>query len=36
MAIHNVQDNSLKRIFGDHTLFLDFLKDFINIREFAA
>ena len=31
MAIHNTADNSFKLIFGDHSLFSDFLKDFINI-----
>ena len=31
MAIHNATDNSFKLIFGDHRLFSDFLKDFINI-----
>ena len=31
MPIHNAADNSFKLIFGDHRLFSDFLKDFINI-----
>jgi len=31
MSIHNAADNSFKLIFGDHKLFSDFLKDFINI-----
>jgi hypothetical protein len=31
MAIHNASDNSFKLIFGNHRLFLDFLKDFIHI-----
>ena len=31
MAIHNAADNSFKLIFGNHTLFLDFLRDFIHI-----
>ena len=31
MPIHNAIDNSFKRIFDDHRLFADFLKDFIHI-----
>jgi len=31
MAIHNAADNGFKLIFGNHHLFLDFLKDFIHI-----
>ena len=31
MAIHNTADNSFKRIFDDHRLFVDFIKDFIHI-----
>ena len=31
MIIHNTADNSFKLIFGDHRLFSDFLRDFINI-----
>ena len=31
MPIHNAADNSFKLIFGDHRLFSDFLRDFINI-----
>jgi predicted transposase/invertase (TIGR01784 family) len=32
MTIHNARDNSFKMIFGDHRLFSEFLKDFINIE----
>ena len=31
MAIHNTADNSFKRIFDDHRLFADFIRDFIKI-----
>jgi predicted transposase/invertase (TIGR01784 family) len=31
MPAHNTIDNCFKRIFGDHRLFADFLKDFIHI-----
>ena len=31
MAIRNAVDNSFKLIFGNHSLFSDFLKDFIHI-----
>ena len=31
MAIHNTADNSFKRIFDDHRLFADFIRDFIRI-----
>ena len=31
MAIHNTADNSFKRIFDDHRLFVDFIRDFIKI-----
>ena len=31
MAIHNAADNSFKRIFDDHRLFAEFIKDFIHI-----
>ena len=31
MAIHNTADNSFKRIFNDHRLFADFIRDFIKI-----
>ena len=34
MAIHNTADNSFKLIFGDHRLFLDFLRDFIHVDVF--
>ncbi|MCL2319089.1 MAG: Rpn family recombination-promoting nuclease/putative transposase [Treponema sp.] len=34
MAIHNAADNSFKRIFGNHVLFLDFLRDFIRLDIF--
>ena len=30
-AIHKAKDNSLKLILGDHELFSEFLRDFINI-----
>ena len=32
MPIHNTADNSFKRIFDDHRLFVDFIKDFIQIE----
>jgi len=31
MAIRNIADNSFKRIFEDHRLFVDFIRDFIKI-----
>ena len=31
MAIHDAKDNSFKRIFDDHRLFVDFIRDFIKI-----
>ena len=31
MAIHNTADNSFKLIFDDHRLFVQFIRDFINI-----
>ena len=31
MAIHKAKDNSLKLILGEHELFVEFLRDFINI-----
>ena len=31
MTIHNAADNSFKLIFGDHRLFSEFLRDFIDI-----
>jgi len=31
MAIHNTADNSFKRIFEDHRLFVEFIRDFIKI-----
>ena len=31
MAIHKAVDNSLKLIFDDHTLFSQFIRNFINI-----
>jgi len=31
MAIHNTADNSFKRIFDDHRLFVEFIRDFIKI-----
>ncbi|MCL2070419.1 MAG: hypothetical protein FWH19_05480, partial [Treponema sp.] len=32
MPTHNTADNSFKRIFDDHRLFVDFIKDFIQIE----
>ena len=32
MAAHNARDNSFKLIFGNHQLFVDFLRDFIHIE----
>ena len=32
MAIHNAKDNSFKRIFDNHRLFVDFIRDFDKIR----
>ena len=32
MAIHNTADNAFKRIFDDHRLFVDFIRDFIHIN----
>jgi hypothetical protein len=31
MAIHKARDNSFKLILGNHELFVEFLRDFINI-----
>jgi hypothetical protein len=31
VAIHKAKDNGLKLIFGDHTLFTEFIKDFIPV-----
>jgi hypothetical protein len=31
LSIHNAKDNSFKLIFGNHDLFVEFLRDFINI-----
>jgi hypothetical protein len=31
MAIHNARDNSFKIILGNHRLFVEFLRDYLNI-----